>query len=134
MIQQGRIKYIQKNLRSGYVDVIKKKLLSKGYSETDIDDTISYVKGQNNSKETPMAVSATAKIQYAGFWVRFSAMVWDWIIFGIPVSIIQILLIWSTGIDSMAYVATLGMLVLTVYMDGIKGGTPGKLILGLTKA
>ena len=31
----------------------------------------------------------------------------------------------------MMYLVSLAMLLLIVYMDGIKGGTPGKLILGM---
>jgi len=69
--------------------------------------------------------------QYAGFWVRFSAMVWDAIILGISAFMVQILLVWATGIDSITYVVTLATVIITVYMDGVKGGTPGKLMLGL---
>ena len=40
-------------------------------------------------------------------------------------------LVFATGISSLVYIVELGVIVLTVYLDGIKGGTPGKLILGL---
>jgi uncharacterized RDD family membrane protein YckC len=79
-----------------------------------------------------MAVQSTLSgNQYAGFWVRFSASLWDNIIIGLPALIIQLLLTYMTGIDSMYYLVTLGLIVLTVYLEGAKGGTPGKWIIGI---
>ena len=68
---------------------------------------------------------------YAGFWIRFSAMAWDLLILGIPSFIVQFLLVFVTKIQSMIYLVALATVAITIYMDGIKGGTPGKLILGL---
>jgi uncharacterized RDD family membrane protein YckC len=36
---------------------------------------------------------------------------------------------YATGMQSMMYLVSFAMLLFIVYMDGIKGGTPGKLIL-----
>lgn len=132
MINKQLVTYIQKTLNSGYeINVIKNKLVARGYSETDVDDTINYVKSQSFKSQGGIQMAKTSNPQYAGFWVRFSAMVWDFIILGIPILIVQVLLVWATGIKSMGYLATLASVVITVYMDGVKGGTPGKLILGL---
>ena len=68
---------------------------------------------------------------YGGFWIRFLAAILDVIIIGLPAFILQVGLVFATGVSSLVYVIELGAIVLTVYLDGIKGGTPGKLILGL---
>ena len=68
---------------------------------------------------------------YVGFWKRFLASILDTLIIGIPATIIQFALVFATGIGSTVYVVQLGVVFLVVYLDGIKGGTPGKLILGM---
>ena len=68
---------------------------------------------------------------YSGFWIRFLAATLDLLIMGIPVNIIAWGLVFATGVTSITYVAQLVFVVLVVYLDGIKGGTPGKLILGM---
>jgi len=68
---------------------------------------------------------------YGGFWIRFLATILDFLILGIPAFLVQMGLVFATGISSLVYIVELGVIVLTVYLDGIKGGTPGKLILGL---
>lgn len=132
MINQKLVDYVQKTLNSGYdISAIKNKLVTLGYSEIDVDDAINYVKSQSLQQQGGTKMANINNTQYAGFWIRFSAMVWDAIIIGIPSIIIQILLIWATGIKSMTYLVTLAIVGITIYMDGVKGGTPGKLILGL---
>ena len=68
---------------------------------------------------------------YAGFWIRLAAALIDGLIIGIPVSILQFGLIFATGSNSMMYIVQLAEVALVIYLDGIKGGTPGKLILGM---
>ncbi len=68
---------------------------------------------------------------YAGFWIRFAAALIDTLVIGIPASILQFGLIFATGSNSMMYVIELAAAALIIYLDGIKGGTPGKLILGM---
>jgi len=72
-----------------------------------------------------------ANAQYGGFWIRLLATILDWIIIGIPAGIIQGVLILGTGISSLQYLAQLAVIVLVIYLDGIKGGTPGKWVLGM---
>lgn len=132
MINQRLTNYVQKALNAGWDNnTIKSKLVAQGYSEIDIYDTINYVKSQTLQLQGGVSMANTMNPQYAGFWIRFSAMIWDGIILGIPAFVIQILLTLATGIESMTYLVTLAAIVLTVYMDGVKGGTPGKLMLGL---
>ena len=68
---------------------------------------------------------------YGGFWIRFLAAILDSLIIGIPASLLQLLVTFTTGIQSSVYLLQLAAVILVVYLDGIKGGTPGKLILGL---
>ena len=68
---------------------------------------------------------------YGGFWIRFSAAMWDTIIFGVPSVALSFTLMFATGIQSISYFVSLAFLILTIYMDGVLGGTPGKLMLGL---
>ena len=76
-------------------------------------------------------VNALKRFDYAGFWPRFSAFSWDYLILYIPAYMIQIASIILTGAVYILFLVPLVLLVIIVYMDGIKGGTPGKLILGL---
>lgn len=132
MISQRLIQYVQESLNSGYdTGAIRNRLVNQGYSENDVSDTIDYARELSLRRQGGAQMAKAANPEYAGFWIRFSAMIWDWIILGIPALIIQILVTWAVGINSMAYLVTLAALVVTVYMDGIKGGTPGKLMLGL---
>src|SRR3989338_7876553 len=68
---------------------------------------------------------------YGGFWIRFLATILDFLIIGISAFLVQFGLVFATGISSFVYVVELAAIVLTIYLDGMKGGTPGKLILGL---
>jgi uncharacterized RDD family membrane protein YckC len=68
---------------------------------------------------------------YGGFWIRFGAIFLDGLIIGIPSAIVGFVLAFGSGVPSATYLADLAAVVLIIYMDGIKGGTPGKLILGL---
>jgi len=69
--------------------------------------------------------------KYGGFWIRLLAAILDAIIISIPAAIVTLILVWASGISSFSYLVDLCALGLIVYLDGIKGGTPGKLILGL---
>ena len=69
---------------------------------------------------------------YAGFWIRALAYIIDSALIGIPFAMVYVTLtIIFKGIPSINYLLILGYLGLITYMEGIKGGTPGKLILGL---
>ena len=97
-----------------------------------INDSINYVNNQNikNQKGGATMVNMTNP-HYSGFWIRFLAAILDGLIIGIPIGIIGWGLAFATGVTSIIYVAQLASVVLVVYLDGIKGGTPGKLILGM---
>src|SRR3989344_3604839 len=69
--------------------------------------------------------------EYGGFWQRFVAALLDALIIGIPFGLIGWGLVFATGIASMTYVVQLLGVILVIYLDGIKGGTPGKMILGM---
>ncbi|MBU1975275.1 MAG: RDD family protein [Nanoarchaeota archaeon] len=71
------------------------------------------------------------RLRYAGFWIRFLAGIIDGIIIGIPASILQMIVGLITENPDMSQLVSFAVLILVVYLDGTKGGTPGKLILGL---
>ncbi|MBI2134995.1 RDD family protein [Candidatus Woesearchaeota archaeon] len=70
------------------------------------------------------------KFQYAGFLIRFSAFLLDFLILWTPAFFFQFVSL-RLGSRLLYYLIPLAYIMLVVYMDGIKGGTPGKLILGL---
>ncbi|MBU1202082.1 MAG: RDD family protein [Nanoarchaeota archaeon] len=69
--------------------------------------------------------------EYKGFWIRFVASMLDGIIIGLPAFLLQMGLIFVVGMPSLIYLVSLASVILVIYLDGIKGGTPGKLILGI---
>lgn len=72
-----------------------------------------------------------ANTDYAGFWIRFVAMFLDILIIGLPLLLVGVGLFLVTGEDFFYNILNLAAVIFTIYMDGIKGGTPGKLILKL---
>jgi uncharacterized RDD family membrane protein YckC len=69
--------------------------------------------------------------QYAGFWIRLSAWFWDVLILGVPSGVISIIIVLLTGVESLQYVVSLGIAILVIYFEGVLGGTPGKMIVGI---
>ena len=75
-------------------------------------------------------LSGTRNKEYAGFWIRLVGAFLDGILIGIP-AIIALLVIAFLISRLAAIVVSFGVLALVVYLEGVKGGTPGKLILRL---
>lgn len=69
--------------------------------------------------------------RYAGFWIRFAAEILDLLIIGLPALLISVLLIFFVRIEILYYLVFILVIILSIYLDGKFGGTPGKLILGL---
>jgi len=140
MIDQRLINYINQQISKGYdINTIKTALFQQGWNQGTVDDSVNSIYNQNKNQniKTINNTKGGNKMvdmrnpQYSGFWIRVVAAIIDTIIIGVPASIIGWVLSFATGIVSMTYVAQLGSVVLIVYLDGIKGGTPGKLILGM---
>ena len=148
MINEQLTDYIKKALDAGYGEgAIKNRLVTSGYISKDVDDSINYVKSsfpkiapppnpssaapQQSLQDAKTAQYTAANVKYAGFWIRFSAAIWDTLILGIPLGILQVLLLQYTGIIAFEYLIALSWVIITVCMEGIRGGTPGKLLLGL---
>ncbi len=72
-----------------------------------------------------------SEVKYAGFWVRFGARLLDILILELPIALIGVGLTALTQSQFWYYLIQLAMISLIVWMDGTKGGTPGKLIIGL---
>lgn len=127
MIDRNIVNYASQQLRAGYnINAIRTALLQQGYSQANVNDSINYI-----FKGGKMAKAKSMNVEYGGFWIRLSAAVWDSLIFGIPLWILNLLLIFATGMQSSVYIVSLAFIALTVYFEGAKGGTPGKLIIGL---
>ena len=136
MVNNYLVNYIKEQLKNGYdINSIGEAIAQQGYERSEIEDSINYA--HSNSENitekggNKMACVNMANPNYRGFWIRFLACMLDGIIIGIPFWLLQIGLIYATGMQSMMYLASLVGIVLIIYMDGIKGGTPGKLILGM---
>ena len=137
MVDPRLVEYVQKNLQEGYdINSIRDALLNQGYEPNLVQNIINTAISQKTpqTNQGTKQIPAPTKIEYGGFWIRFSAASWDSLILGIPVFILQFLLsfvILIVGFGPALYLPSLVMLVVIIYMDGTKGGTPGKLILGL---
>lgn len=80
--------------------------------------------------------------EYAGFWCRFSAATWDFIIINIPASLIGLIIVLVFGLGGyinfnaagniISISFSLVIIVFITCMEGVKGGSPGKLMLGLS--
>lgn len=133
-MDQRMVQYIRQNLDAGYkIDAIRTALINSGFKPADIDDTINYVNSGGRSGSPN--IGSAGNIEYAGFWMRFSASIWDGLILGIPMTIIMFLLgmIGATiGVPSIQYLGVLVYVVVYVYMEGVLGGTPGKSLVGIS--
>ncbi len=69
-------------------------------------------------------------MHYAGFWIRTLATVLDVIILDIPTVLIAWLLL-MTQISALVFLVFIAETVLIIMMNGNRGGTPGKLLLGI---
>ena len=84
-------------------------------------------------KEVSMVkkVKEAESVHYGGFWIRLVAALLDGLIFGIPAALLGLGLMFLTGSTALYYLPQVIIVVLTIYLDGTMGGTPGKMILGL---
>ncbi len=127
MIQKQLLPYIENELRAGYdIAAVKAAILKNGYNEKDLDDTLKeYYLKKKPAKDAP------GNVRYAGFWIRFVAAFLDGLILYLPASILGVILALVSGIASLSTLSSLGAIVLQVYLEVNKGGSPGKLALGL---
>jgi len=124
--------YIKHNINAGHHPKnIKKALVEHGHHEHHVDEAMKSVAGEKIEGGNNMAEVNMSDAHYGGFWMRFVAAILDGIIIGIPANILSFALVAPTGIVSLSYVVNVLVVVFVIYMDGIKGGTPGKLILGM---
>ena len=128
-------KYIKKNVSAGHhPETVKKTLVEHGHPEHHVDEAMKEVSGEESHEETEGGEKMDVEMKnphYGGFWIRLVAAILDGFIIGIPVSLISFGLLLVTGMTSLGYIIDLAAIVFIVYMVGKKGGTPGKLILGL---
>jgi uncharacterized RDD family membrane protein YckC len=139
MIDQNLVNYINEQLRNGYtIESLRNYLIQQGYDANNVTDSVNYISGnpnQNNSitRNEKSGIKNSENIIYIGFWKRVIAEILDTIIFGIPFGLIQVGLFFFKLISNtyIIFVTYLAYIIIYIYMEGIKGGTPGKLILGM---
>jgi uncharacterized RDD family membrane protein YckC len=68
---------------------------------------------------------------YMGFWIRFLAVFLDLMLVYLPIALLSYAISFFTQISTISYLINLCVVIFMIYLDGVKGGTPGKLILGL---
>lgn len=76
-------------------------------------------------------INENKKMRYAGFWIRLLAFFLDGIILGIPLLLLDVTWTLLTGYDQITFVFGFLYWMLIIYLEGTRGGTPGKLVLGL---
>ncbi|MFH1590329.1 MAG: RDD family protein [archaeon] len=80
---------------------------------------------------------AVGSSKYVGFWARVGAAGWDGLIIGLPVGLVQqgvsiaSVMLDISSLRYLVYLISLAVIVFIVYMEGVKGGTPGKIIMGM---
>ena len=82
-------------------------------------------------EKTENANINSASHRYGGFWIRLSAALLDVLIVGLPAYFIAVWLVKLTGINVLYWIIQFAVITFVIYRNGIKGGTPGKYILGL---
>ena len=132
MVHEEVTKYIKQNINAGHhPETIKNVLVQHGHHEHHVDEAMREVAGEKTEGGGKMAEVNMKDAHYGGFWIRLLAAILDMIIIGIPAQILAFALVFPTGMTSMRYVVDVLVIVFVIYMDGIKGGTPGKLVLGM---
>ena len=86
--------FIRENLEKGFDEnTLKQGLIAKGWNKNDVEETFNSVK----ASKTPDSVvpdPGPSSVQYAGFWIRFSASAWDAMIM-IPLTLFSYYLIFK---------------------------------------
>jgi uncharacterized RDD family membrane protein YckC len=138
MMDQRLVDYIKEQMKNGYkLDTIQNTLIQRGYDANNVNECIAFVRNEGSrtiSQTSNINVNEKTNMsnpEYVGFWARLGAIILDGIIIGIPSFGIQFGLVLFTGINSMMYIVSVATLIFMLYMEGIKGGTPGKLIIGV---
>ena len=85
------------------------------------------------TKQTPLTIDGLRESLYAGFWIRFGSLLLDLLI----ISPVIFIVLYLNGLSKNAYFYTVIPLLgfhfwYNIYLVQKNGGTPGKLISGLT--
>ncbi len=85
------------------------------------------------TKQTPLTIDGLHESLYAGFWIRFGSLLLDLLI----ISPVIFIVLYLNGLSKNAYFYTVIPLLIfhswyNIYLVQKNGGTPGKLISGLT--
>src|ERR1035437_1293796 len=84
------VDYITKELARGVVRAeVERTAASGGWSQADITEAFSSLEKGVHSGTPPVASASGISVKYAGFWVRFVAVMVDGIILVIPAVIVQ---------------------------------------------
>jgi uncharacterized RDD family membrane protein YckC len=136
------VDYITKELARGVVRAeVERTAASGGWSQADITEAFSSLEKGVHSGTPPVASASGISVKYAGFWVRFVAVMVDGIILVIPAVIVQAVTAFSlmaskapeilqTILPTVVYLIVYWAYF--VIMTNIKGATLGKMLVGIT--
>jgi uncharacterized RDD family membrane protein YckC len=76
------VQYLQENKDAYSKETLVKQLLSSGYTQSEIDEAIAVVYNGTNATGA-VAPDGPTTVRYAGFWIRFVALIIDGIVYAL---------------------------------------------------
>jgi uncharacterized RDD family membrane protein YckC/type II secretory pathway pseudopilin PulG len=142
MVNPQLLDYVKSQIAQGVnSDTIRQNLISGGgWHVSDIDEAFKVIAPVSGSNTQNPAGVVPASIKYAGFWMRWVALILDGIILAVPGIIVQLLVAFTLAAygfsaNSGQIIASLSYLVLYfayfVLMTYYNGATLGKMIVGI---
>lgn len=137
--------YIRRHTSQGLSkDAIRNNLIAGGWAESDINEAFAVAAnaGATNVPQAPGA--APGAVKYAGFWIRWVALMVDSLIVSIGVFLVQVVIVMATGAPAggsapsrTTYsISQLVYLIVTwayfALMTHYQGATLGKMLVGIT--
>ena len=146
MVNIQLLDYIKQQIAQGLSkETIQHSLASSGgWTLSDINEAFSTLEINQGLPMSATGAIATLPVKYAGFWIRWVAIIIDSFVLTIPIFILQIILVAimsSPGSEASsagtagALARLLGTLISCIYfslMTYYKGATLGKMLVGIT--
>ncbi len=148
MVNTQLLEYIKQQIAQGLTkEVIQQNLVSAGgWNLVDVNDAFATLE-LNQPAHNPVAPAGAVptppvNVKYAGFWVRFVAIMVDTLIIAIPIGVIQFILgliLMKSAVSSTQASGVLSYLVSLLFtwtyfslMTHYYGATLGKMLVGIT--
>lgn len=135
-MNQNAVNYLQENKEKYSKEILIKQLQNSGYGEEDINEAVKDVFGD----DVPTGASPTGEVKYAGFWIRWVAVLLDGFIFVILIYLNVLLQLILSGFIHeknssifylVGYLPIPIMVVYYIFMTNKYQATLGKMALGL---